>query len=399
MRNNQTGQISNSLTFTVTGAAPTITSISPSSYTAGSGNIRMTINGSGFSTTQGTQILIDSGTAAAITVTNWPLSSDGTSLAFDLNAPLYPQLSVAGTHTLQVRNMQTLQYSNSKTFTVTAATPTTLTSISPSYYSADTNNITMVVTGTGFSTSQPNSILIDWGTAAGITAASMVSSGARIMFDLSATLYPQLRAVGTHTLQVRNNQTGQISNSKTFTVTAAASTTLSPDGSGITPASGSSGSLTTSHGVWTFGGTISGGNTILLNGAQAGNGIGAELLVAKSGEMFTRNAFGMWYQWTGGYPGWTVTTRPSSTGPTGLSLDGSSIVPGSGSLTTSHGTWTFGANTSSGNTILLDGAQAGNGTGIELLVAKSGEMFTRNAFGMWYQWTGGYPGWTVTTKP
>ena len=78
----------------------------------------------------------------------------------------------------------------------------------------------MVVTGTGFSTSQTNSILIDWGTAAGITAASMVSSGARIMFDLSATLYPQLRAVGTHTLQVRNNQTGQISNSLTFTVTA-----------------------------------------------------------------------------------------------------------------------------------------------------------------------------------
>jgi hypothetical protein len=80
----------------------------------------------------------------------------------------------------------------------------------------------------------------------------------------------------------------------TFTLNGAASA----DGSTLVV--GSTGSLATSAGVWTFGSkTASGGNQILLNGNPAGTGYGIELEVKNGGVMYTKNASADWYQWNG----------------------------------------------------------------------------------------------------
>jgi hypothetical protein len=76
------------------------------------------------------------------------------------------------------------------------------------------------------------------------------------------------------------------------------------------------------------------------------------------------------------------------------SPDGSSITPaGGGSLVNSAGTWTFSSSTNGGgNLILLNGVQAGGGSGTELLVANGGHMYALNLEGDWYKWSGS--GWT-----
>lgn len=80
---------------------------------------------------------------------------------------------------------------------------------------------------------------------------------------------------------------------------------VSPDGSGITPASG--GSLTTAAGAWTFGtATGAGGNVILLNGAQAASGESTELYVLNGGGLYAFNSFSNWFQWSG--TSWTRLT-------------------------------------------------------------------------------------------
>src|SRR5216683_1893851 len=171
----------------------------------------------------------------------------------------------------------------------------------------------------------------------------------------------------------------------------------SADGSTLIPAT--SGSLATSDGTWTFGtGTAGGGNVILLNGHPATNGAAAQLLV-ESGHVFADNAQGNWYEWTNS--NWSTTTDPTahpSTGSSGLSADGSTLIPGtSGSLATSDGTWTFGTGTAGGgNVILLNGHPATNGAAVQLLV-ESGHVFADNAQGNWYEWTNS--NWSTTTNP
>jgi hypothetical protein len=83
----------------------------------------------------------------------------------------------------------------------------------------------------------------------------------------------------------------------TATVSVAASS-LSPDGSTLTPGSGAT--LTTSAGTWSFSAaTDSSGNIILLNGQQAGgDGSGILLLVYNGGQMYAENSTQSWYQWT-----------------------------------------------------------------------------------------------------
>jgi len=82
----------------------------------------------------------------------------------------------------------------------------------------------------------------------------------------------------------------------------------SPDCSALT--AGSTGSLVTSAGTWTFGSkTASGGNQILLNGSPAGAGYGVELEVDSGGNMYTKNASGTWYEWKG--TSWTLTRVPA----------------------------------------------------------------------------------------
>jgi hypothetical protein len=79
-----------------------------------------------------------------------------------------------------------------------------------------------------------------------------------------------------------------------------------------------------------------------------------------------------------------------------ISSDGSAISGGTGSLTTSEGTWTFGAVDGSGKnwSILLNGSSAGGGVGSKMQVS-GGKMYALGTDGNWYLWTGAT--WTPGT--
>jgi hypothetical protein len=80
---------------------------------------------------------------------------------------------------------------------------------------------------------------------------------------------------------------------------------LSPDG---TIATAPGGSVVTVDGKWTFGtATATGGNALLLNGAQAAGGFGHEYHVLNGGKLYTFTANKFWYLWSGS---WTQVAAP-----------------------------------------------------------------------------------------
>jgi Glycosyl hydrolase family 26 len=89
----------------------------------------------------------------------------------------------------------------------------------------------------------------------------------------------------------------------------AAASSLSPDGSVLT--AGSSGSLTTTNGVWTFSPSSgAGGFFILLSGQSAGGGSANSLYVENGGQVYALNSSNNWYLWTGS--SWIQVNDPST---------------------------------------------------------------------------------------
>jgi hypothetical protein len=86
----------------------------------------------------------------------------------------------------------------------------------------------------------------------------------------------------------------------------------------------------------------------------------------------------------------------TGTGTGTISPDGTTISGGAGSLTTSEGTWTFGAADGSGNNwyILLNGRSAAGGIGSKMQVS-GGKMYAFGTDSNWYLWTGAT--WTPGT--
>jgi hypothetical protein len=167
-----------------------------------------------------------------------------------------------------------------------------------------------------------------------------------------------------------------------------AGTSISPDGMII---SGGTGSLITSAGTWTFGGSVASGEwSILLNGSSAGGGIGSKMEVSNGGKLYALGTDGNWYLWTGST--WTPGSPQGAT----ASPDGTIISGGTGSLTTSAGTWTFGGSVASGEwSILLNGSSAGGGAGSKMEVSNGGKLYALGTDGKWYLWTGST--WTPGT--
>jgi len=170
---------------------------------------------------------------------------------------------------------------------------------------------------------------------------------------------------------------------------------LSPNGA--TLLGGSSGSLVTSDGTWTFGKSTGSGNYfILLNGQVAASGSAAKLLIANS-HLYADTVNGEWYEWING--NWAAAGAPTvpPAGAANLSPNGATLLAGSGgSLVTSAGTWTFGKATTGGYVVLLNGKSAGTGSGTELLIAN-GQVYVDNTQGHWYEWVNG--SWTSTAAP
>jgi hypothetical protein len=179
------------------------------------------------------------------------------------------------------------------------------------------------------------------------------------------------------------------------TIVAASSAhagTVSPDGSILVE------NLTTPAGTWTFGAPSGpAGNWIInLNGQPAASGVGSEMVVANGGVLYALGTDSNWYLWVN--EGWTRTSLPTlPTAPamplTVPSPDGSVLL---GSLQTPDGTWTFGAVDPSapGNWYInLNGQQAANGIGPELVVANGSQVYAIGTDGNWYVWSNGawYP--------
>jgi hypothetical protein len=181
------GQASNGVMFTVTGAAPAITSLNPN---AGAVAAPVTIAGTNFGATQGTSTVTFNGTAA--TPTSWSATS--------IAAPV-PAGATTGNVVVTVGG----QASNGVMFTITVAGGPTITSLMPNSGPVATP---VTIAGTNFGATQGNSTVTFNGTTATPTSWSATSIAAPV--PTGATTGNVVVTVG-----------GQASNGVNFTVGAA----------------------------------------------------------------------------------------------------------------------------------------------------------------------------------
>ena len=140
--NNPGGQVSNSVSFTVTAGAPVISGVSPTSYAGSNNNQTMTINGSNFQS---------GATLTFVPPEGGTIASTASKLTFVSSSQLSYQFndgSDAGTWSVTVDNPGG-QVSNSVSFTVTAAAPV-ISGVSPTSYAGSNNNQTMTINGSNF---------------------------------------------------------------------------------------------------------------------------------------------------------------------------------------------------------------------------------------------------------
>ncbi|HKH47463.1 MAG TPA: IPT/TIG domain-containing protein [Thermoanaerobaculia bacterium] len=226
--NNPDGQSSGTYGFTVTGVttpAPSISSMSPSSYPASSSNQTMTIYGSNFQ--NGASLTFDPPTGSNI-------DSTASKLTFMSSSQLVYQFNNgndAGTWTVRVNNPDG-QSSGTYGFTVTSVTTPapSISSVSPSSYPASSSNQTMTIYGSNFQNGA--SLTFDPPTGSNIG-----STASKLTFVSSSQLVYQFNNgndAGTWTVRV-NNPDGQSSGTYGFTVTGVI--TPAPSISSVSPSS------------------------------------------------------------------------------------------------------------------------------------------------------------------
>ena len=201
------GTVSAGVTFTITAPLPTITSISPSSAVAGSGDLTLTVNGDHFvpdaPPIQGSRIV-------------WNYQPVGTTVyvsATQLKTTIpAAKLTTPGTAQLYVVNTQGDWLSNTVTFTITPPTPT-LTALAPTTALAGGPAFDLGVTGTNFMTGAAGAVVV-WN---GADLATMRDSATHLTAAVPASL---IAAAGSASVAVRNG-TGPgapLSPALTFTV-------------------------------------------------------------------------------------------------------------------------------------------------------------------------------------
>lgn len=247
------GVTSNSATFTV---VPNLTSISPTSATAGSSGFTLTVNGAGF-------------TPGA--VVQWNGSNLATSFvsSTQLRAPVLSNL-IASPGTAQVTVSSGGVTSNAVTFTI--LTPPTISSINPATVTAGGAAFTLTVNGSGFA----GDSAVQWN-------GSALSTNVLSLNEVTASV-PASDISSQGSAQITVKSGGVTSNSETLTIVAGpALSSLNPD---TITAGSASFSLTADGTGFASGAVIEWNGSPLSTSFQSGNELTATVpanLVASVG--------------------------------------------------------------------------------------------------------------------
>lgn len=199
------GGASNAVAFTITSPAPSLTSLSPATATAGGAAFTLTVNGTGFLT----------GAAMAWNGSVRPTTVVGaTQLTASITAA---DIATAGTASIDVVQ-GSLRSTNQLNLTINPAAPS-LTSLSPNTVVAGSTGFDLTVTGTGFA----SSAVVTWN---GTNKPTAFVSATQLKATISAA---DITTAGTITVDVV--QAGvHASNQLPFAITAAKPviTTISP---------------------------------------------------------------------------------------------------------------------------------------------------------------------------
>ena len=204
------GGASNAQTFTINNPAPTATSLSPTSATAGGAPFTLTVNGTGFVSTS---VVKFNGAAKTTTFVS------ATQLTAAITAA---DIATAGTATVTVTNPAPGGgTSGNLSFTISPVSAPTLTSIAPASSTVGGAAFTLTLTGTGFVAGAT----VNFGASPAITPSSVTST--QIVATIPAA---DISTAGTVNVTVTNPAGGGTSNAQTFTINnpAPTATSLSP---------------------------------------------------------------------------------------------------------------------------------------------------------------------------
>ncbi len=197
---------SNTATFTINPAAPTIASINPASATVGAAAFTLTVTGAGF---------------LSGAVVNWNSTALATTFgsATQLTAAVPASLlAQAGSATIQVVNPDKTQ-SNTAGFTISSAPSPTITTLSPASAVAGGSTFTLTVNGSGFVASSA----VNWN---GDALATTFVNGGQLTASVSASL---IASAGSAAVTVVNPN-APASGAATFTITVPAPPTVTFSG-------------------------------------------------------------------------------------------------------------------------------------------------------------------------
>ena len=204
------GGTSNAQTFTINNPAPTETSLSPTSATAGGAAFTLTVNGTGFVSTS---VVKFNGAAKTTTFVS------ATQLTAAISAA---DIATAGTANVTVTNPAPGGGTSATvSFTISAAAGPTLTLIAPTSATAGGAAFTLTLTGTGFVAGAT----VNFGSNPAITPSSVTST--QIVATIPAA---DIATAGTVNVTATNPAGGGTSNAQTFTINnpAPTETSLSP---------------------------------------------------------------------------------------------------------------------------------------------------------------------------
>jgi hypothetical protein len=201
------GGTSNAQTFTINNPAPTATSLSPASATAGGAAFTLTVNGTGFVSTSVVKFNGAAKTTTFVSATQLTAAITATDIA------------TAGTATVTVTNPAPGGGTSATlSFTINAVSGPTLASIAPTSATAGGAAFTLTLTGTGFG----SGATVNFGTSPAITPSSVTST--QIVATIPAA---DIATAGTVNITVTNPAGGGTSNAQTFTINNPAPTVTS----------------------------------------------------------------------------------------------------------------------------------------------------------------------------